>query len=80
MTTTTHLASQPHAAVMRGQLYAYGRTYDACRANLRSQLAGAPPAMHARMMDRMTYITLDDDLASEVEAMLDAPVIEWLPT
>jgi len=76
----THLHALPHAAVTNGWLYGYGRTYDACRADVRSQLAGATAAVRANLLNRLHYIILTDELASEVEEMLAAPVLEWRPT
>lgn len=69
---------QPHAAVIDGKLYAYGATRYSARNGFIEQISGGTAVMKRRMLDRVTYIPLTDDEASEVAECVTATAIEWL--
>lgn len=71
------VTNRPHAILIAGKLYGYGRTLAAAWADFSSQICGGPSALRHHLRMRAVAETLSDDKASEVEEMLAAPVLAW---
>ena len=67
----------PYAITINNRLYGYGETLEAAREQFRQQILGATQRQKDSMWRRRQYVVLDDDEASEVAEMLDAPAIRW---
>lgn len=68
---------QPTIAVIGDRLYGYGGTPDECWKDFLWNICGGTTAMQAAMAQRVLYLPVDDDTASEVAEMLGSTAIAW---
>lgn len=66
------------AILIAGGLYGYGETRDQAWFDFQRQISGAPAWMQGQMNCKAREVALTDDEASEVAAMLDAPILGWV--
>ena len=72
-----------YAAVISGRLYAYGQGSEPQAARSAAQVAflhqldGATTAMACHMWDKVRFVPLDPDAASETAECIDAEPLGW---
>lgn len=66
----------PHVAVINGRLYGYGKTREQAQMAFEGQIAGGGTFKRS-MRERVRFMVITDEEASEVVEMLSADAIRW---
>ena len=72
-----------YAAVIGDKMYAYGQGHNddvaarACRADFSRQIAGASKNWQQMMWQKVDFVPLDPDRASEIAEWINAPALAW---